>query len=246
MPVDTRSKSPVLLPLWYAEPNVWITSAVREVKDSRSPGMFQSCIWMSQSCFGISSTGKFVTCWLVLGFDIVTPEWVGDIARSLLILSATINIWGGAQIIKGFATLKNVVNLQFASEVRPDISKSVLSKSRLHKLHAFMEKIWGTKMCITFESEEILITGDYCSKSDSKEEDRGKGTVVCDKLSTRRSKTQLPWFRNRCDKHHYHCSSFSFVWKSRCFYTCFCIVCYCFSQSLCCDVVEIVHFQQVL
>ena len=29
-------------------------------------------------------------------------------------------------------------------------------------------------------------------------------------------------------KHHYHCSSFSFVWKSRCFYTCFCIVCYCF------------------
>ncbi|CAH3014337.1 unnamed protein product [Porites evermanni] len=29
-------------------------------------------------------------------------------------------------------------------------------------------------MCIKFESEEILITGDYCSKSDSKEEDRGK------------------------------------------------------------------------
>ena len=34
-------------------------------------------------------------------------------------------------------------------------------------------------MCIQFESEEISITGDYCSKSDSKEEDRGKGTVVC-------------------------------------------------------------------
>jgi len=63
--------------------------------------------------------------------------------------------------------------------VRPDISKSVLSKSRLHKLYAFMEKIWGTKMYIKFESEEILITGDYCSKSDSKEVDRGKGTVVC-------------------------------------------------------------------
>ena len=75
--------------------------------------------------------------------------------------------------------LKNVVNLQFASEVRPDISKSVLSKSRLHKLYAFMEKIWGTKMWIKFESEETLLTGDYCSKSDSKEEDRGKGTVVC-------------------------------------------------------------------
>ena len=217
MPVDTPSKSPVLLPLWCVEPNVLITSVVREVMDSHSPGMFQSGIWMSRSCFGISSTGKFVTCGLVLGFDIVTPEWVGDIARSLPVLSVTINIWGGAQIIKGFATLKNVVNLQFASEVRPDISKSVLSKSRLHKLYAFMEKIWGTKMCIKFESEEILITGDYCSKSDSKEKDRGKGTVVCvawrrsdsesDKLSARRSKTQLPWFRNRCDKHHYNCSS---------------------------------------
>ena len=100
-----------------------------------------------------------------------------------------------------------------------------------------MENIFGTEMCIKFESEEISITGDYSSKSDSKEEGRGKGTVVCvacrrrdsesDRLSTRRSKTQLLWFRN--DKHYYHCSSFSFVWMSRCFYTCFCIVCYCFS-----------------
>ena len=39
----------------------------------------------------------------------------------------------------------------------------------------------------------------------------------------RRSKTQLLWFRNRSDKHHYHFSS------SRCFYTRFCIACYCFS-----------------
>ena len=96
------------------------------------------------------SPGKFVTCRLVLGFDVVTPEWVADIARSLLVLSATLNIWGGPQSIKGFATLKNVVNLQFASEVRPDISKSVLSKSRLHKLHAFMEKSLGTEICIKF------------------------------------------------------------------------------------------------
>ena len=92
MPVDTRSKSPVLLPLWCAEPNVLIASAVREVKDSRSQGMFQSYIWMPRSCFGISSTGKVVTCRLVLGFDLVTPKWVGDIARSLLVLSSTINI----------------------------------------------------------------------------------------------------------------------------------------------------------
>ena len=38
-------------------------------------------------------------------------------------------------------------------------------------------------MSIKFESEEwgeeISITGDYCSKSESKEDDRGKGTVVC-------------------------------------------------------------------
>ena len=92
MPVDTPSKSLVLLPLWCVEPNVLITSVVREVMDSHSPGMFQSGIWMSRSCFGISSTGKFVTCGLVLGFDIVTPEWVGDIARSLPVLSVTINI----------------------------------------------------------------------------------------------------------------------------------------------------------
>ena len=61
-------------------------------------------------------------------------------------------------------------------------------------------------MCIKFESEEIAITGDYCGKSDS-------------------SKTPLPWFRNLCDKHHYHCSSFSFVWKSRYFSTCFSVLC---------------------
>ena len=75
--------------------------------------------------------------------------------------------------------MKNVVNLQFAPEVRPDISKSFLSKSRLHKLHAFMKKILETETCIKFESEAISITGDYRSKSDSKEEDREKGTVVC-------------------------------------------------------------------
>ena len=34
-------------------------------------------------------------------------------------------------------------------------------------------------MCIQFKSEEISITGDNWSKSDLKEEDRGKGMVVC-------------------------------------------------------------------
>ena len=87
----------------------------------------------------------------------------------------TINIWGGAQSIKGFATLKNVVNLQFASEVRPEVVQDIFGKSKLHKLHAFMEKSLRTEMCVTIR----VITGDYCSKSDSKEEDRGSGRVVC-------------------------------------------------------------------
>ena len=49
--------------------------------------------------------------------------------------------------------------------------KISLRKSRLHKLHAFMEKSLRTEMCITIR----VITGDYCSRSDSKEEDRGSG-----------------------------------------------------------------------
>ena len=36
----------------------------------------------------------------------------------------------------------------------------------------------GTEMCIKFLSEKISITGDYCSKSVSKEEDLGKGMVL--------------------------------------------------------------------
>ena len=31
--------------------------------------------------------------------------------------------------------------------------------------------------------------------------------VACRQVSTGGSKTQLPWFRNCCDRHHYHCSS---------------------------------------
>ena len=70
--------------------------------------------------------------------------------------------------------MKNVVDLQFVSEVRPevvrDISKSVLRKSILHMSHAFMDKVLGTEMCIRVR----VITGNYCSKSDWKEEDRGR------------------------------------------------------------------------
>ena len=72
-----------------------------------------------------------------------------------------------------------------------------------------------------------------CSKSDSKEEDRGKvrsfalredeaiwKAIHCQQGEAKRS---YHGFVTRCDKHHYYCSSFSFVWKSRCFHTCFCI-----------------------
>ena len=44
---------------------------------------------------------------------------------------------------------------------------------------AFIEKIWGAEICIKFEREEFSITGEYCSKTDSKVEDLGRGTVVC-------------------------------------------------------------------
>ena len=93
----------------------FITSAEREVKNSRAQECFKVAFGgpevasrqMSQSCFGISSRYLRVlwfifsgqVCYLsaCLGFDVVTPERVADIARSLLVLSATINIWGGAQ-----------------------------------------------------------------------------------------------------------------------------------------------------
>ena len=86
----------------------------------------------------------------------------------------TINIWGGAQSIKGFATLKNVVNLQFASEVRPEVVQDIFKQVKITQVTC-LEKSLRTEMCITIR----VITGDYCSKSDSKEEDWGSGTVVC-------------------------------------------------------------------
>ena len=171
-------------------------------------------------------------CWV---FDLVTPEWIGDIARSLLVLSATINIWGGAQSIKGFATLKNVVHLQFASEVRPrKLFEISLRKSRLHKLHAFMEKRLGTEICcITIR----VITGDYCSKSDSKGEDRGSGTVVVLRVDEKIRKAidcqQEEAKRNYLGFVTVVISIIIIVLLWVLFgrvgvHTCFCIACYCF------------------
>ena len=56
---------------------------------------------------GHASWWPFDLFWV---FDLVT-EMSSRFARSLRVLSATINIWGGAQSIKGFETLRNVVNL---------------------------------------------------------------------------------------------------------------------------------------
>ena len=62
----------------------------------------------------------------------MTPERVGDIERSLLVLPATTDICGGAQSITGFATLKNAVNLHFVSEVRPEIVRDIsISRDQL-------------------------------------------------------------------------------------------------------------------
>ena len=36
-------------------------------------------------------------------------------------------------------------------------------------------------------------------------------------MSTRGSKTQLPWFRNCCDRDHYHCSSLVLFGRVRVF-----------------------------
>ena len=57
-----------------------------------------------------------------------------------------------------------------------------------------MEKSLGTEMCITMR----VITGDYCSKSDSKEEDRGSGTVVC--FASRRNDSESDRLSTRHDK----------------------------------------------
>ena len=57
-----------------------------------------------------------------------------------------------------------------------------------------MEKSLGTEMYITIR----VITGDYCSKSDSKEEDRGSGTVVC--VAFRRNDSESDRLSIRHDK----------------------------------------------
>ena len=54
------------------------------------------------------------------------------------------------------------------------VTEHVCSKLKTSYMPSWKKKK-GTEMCITLR----VITGDHCSKSDSKEEDRGSGTVVC-------------------------------------------------------------------
>ena len=136
-----------------------------------------------------------------------TPEWVGDIARSFLVLSATINIWGGAQ--RWF--LKRIC------DVEEWCLKIGFKKVKITQVKCLHAKNLGDRNVYNDESDYWQLL--------QQEWFEGIGTVVCvacrrsdlesDRLSTKRSKTQLPWFCNGCDD--YHCSSFSFVWKSRCF-----------------------------
>ena len=57
----------------------------------------------------------------------------------------TINIWGGAQSIKGFATLKNVVNLQFASEVRPEVVQDIFKKVEITQVTCLHGKTFADR-----------------------------------------------------------------------------------------------------
>ena len=56
-------------------------------------------------------------------FDVMTPEWAGDIARSFLVLSTTTNVGSRAQ--------RNVVNLHLVSELGPEVIRDQLELFRL-------------------------------------------------------------------------------------------------------------------
>ena len=76
-----------------------------------------------------------------------------------------------------------------------------------------MEKMLGTEMCIKFESEEISISVDDCSKSDLKEEDEEevrssalhveeaiRKAIVCQQVEAKRCYNGFVPVGNR---HHY-------------------------------------------
>ena len=131
-------------------------------------------------------------CWV---FDVVTPEWVGDIARSLLVLSATINIWGGAQSIKGFLPLKNVVNLQFASEVRPEVVRDIFKKVKIAQVTCLHGKKFGDKNVYNDKSDYWrLLQQEWFERGRSKK----YHTVVC--VACRRNNSESDRLTTRHDE----------------------------------------------
>ena len=91
-----------------------------------------------------------------------------------------------------------------------------------------MEKRIAKGMCITFKSEEIWTIEEDCSKTNSKEKELQSFVLCVDQpidCQQEEEKRSLSSFRKGCDRNHYPCSSFGFVWKRGCFHACFCIAC---------------------
>ena len=67
----------------YEEEMTFITSAEREVKDSRRSGMFQSCIRMSQSCFRMSRSclGLSSRYLRILWFILISDQSFSSVLR---------------------------------------------------------------------------------------------------------------------------------------------------------------------
>ena len=67
---------------------------------------------------------------------------VGDIARTLLALSAITNIWGRAQ--------SNVVNLHFVSEVGPEVFRDILRSARVVSFVWRRKKYYFLQLALRF------------------------------------------------------------------------------------------------
>ena len=127
------------------------------------------------------------------------------------------------------------------------------------------KKWYEMRMCISwlclFKSEEILTTAEDSSKDNSKEKEVRSFALLVDQpidCQQEEGKRSCRLFGNVTIRIIIIALllvflSFFFFWKSRRFYTCFFIACYCFSCNnllRCCTWiifgVEIVQFEQVL
>ena len=92
----------------------WDSKLSQPIAPLRRKQMRKIAIRYAQGTFRLVDTGMSWSTSMLL---------VGDIARKLLVLSATTNIWGGAQ--------SNVVNLHFVSEVRKEVVRDILRSARV-------------------------------------------------------------------------------------------------------------------